>query len=182
MSDHEAKVWGVFVGDAGNQLETFNSKKGPFPPEPKSEGYIAIGWPAIGDMKLYKDNYSDYIEKFRMIYPNANERKLKTEANMVWNFSFKMNEGDWVISPSSASGYLLVGKLKGDYIANFHGRKSLPVSNVRRDFMHLRKVKWLYVISEKDSRYKKLNRIGQLTVVQPDISASKLKAILSSAP
>jgi predicted Mrr-cat superfamily restriction endonuclease len=179
MSNEEKKVWGVFVGDGGDQLETFNSKLGPFPPEPGSEGYIAIGWPAAGDMKLYQDNYPDYIDKFRMVYPHEIERAFKTKANMLWNFAFKISDGDWVMCPSSSSGYLLVGKIDGDYISNFHGDKSLPQSNVRRDFTHLRRVKWLYVVSEKDSRYEKLHRIGQLTVVQPDISVDKLQSILN---
>jgi len=179
MSNEEKKVWGVFVGDGGDQLETFNSKSGPFPPEPGSEGYIAIGWPAVGDMKLYRDNYSDYIDKFRMVYPHENERAFKTKANMPWNFAFKIEDGDWVMCPSSSSGYLLVGKIDGDYIPNFHGNKSLPQSNVRRDFAHLRRVKWLYVVSEKDTRYEKLHRIGQLTVVQPDISLNDLQSILN---
>jgi hypothetical protein len=30
-------VWGVFVGDNGDQMKTFNSKCGPFPPEPEAE-------------------------------------------------------------------------------------------------------------------------------------------------
>ena len=179
MISKEVKVWGVFVGDAGDQLETFNSKNGTFPPEPSSEGYIAIGWPAVGDMKLYQNNYSDYIEKFRIVYPHENERAFKTKANMPWNFAFKINDGDWVMCPSSTSGYLLVGKIEGNYISNFHGDQSLPKSNIRRDFTHLRKVKWLYVVSDKDSRYEKLHRIGQLTVVQPDISVSDLQAILN---
>ncbi len=183
MSDEAPKVWGVFVGDGGDQLETFNSKNGPFPPEPSSEGYIAIGWPAVGDMKLYNDDYSDYVEKFRLVYPdiNKNERVFKTKANMVWNFAFKMHDGDWVMCPSSTSGYLLVGKIEGDYIANFHYDNSLPKSNIRRDFVHLRKVKWLYVVSEQDSRYEKLHRIGQLTVVQPDISVADLQSILNGS-
>jgi len=184
MSDEEAKVWGVFVGDGGDQLETFNSKNGPFPPEPGSEGYVAIGWPAVGDMKLYKDNYPDFVEKFRIVYSGNKdelERVFKTKANMVWNFAFTMRDGDWVMCPSSASGYLLVGKIDGDYIENFHGKSTLPKSNARRDFMHLRKVKWLYVVSEHDSRYEKLHKIGRLTVVQPDISVNNLQAVLNGS-
>ena len=179
MSAEEPKVWGVFVGDAGDQLEAFNSKAGPFPPDPGSVGYIAIGWPAVGDMRLYKDNYPDFVEKFRIAYPNDNERVLKTTANMPWNFAFKMQSGDWIMCPSSTSGYLLAGKVEGEYLSNFHGSKSLPNANTRVDFVHLRKVKWMYVVSDKDPRYAKLHRIGQLTVVQPDISASTLQGILN---
>lgn len=179
MTNAEAKVWGVFVGEGGDQLETFNTKSGPFPPEPGTSGYVAIGWPAIGDMRLYEGQYADYIEKFRILYPKPDERTFKTTANMLWNFAFKIQDGDWVISPSSTAGYLLAGKIQGDYISNFHGNKALPKG--RRDFTHLRKVNWLYVVSDKDPRYAKLHRIGLLTVVQPDLSSSELLAILNGS-
>ena len=177
MSVEEAKVWGVFVGESGNQLETFNTMAGPFPPEPGTDGYIAIGWPAVGDMRLYKENYADYVEKFGMLYPKDDERTFKVTANMLWNFAFKMKEGDWVISPSANTGFLLAGKIQGEYIPKFHENKSLPKG--RADFVHLRKVKWLYVVARKDPRYAKLHRIGMLTVVQPNISSSDLQAILN---
>jgi predicted Mrr-cat superfamily restriction endonuclease len=179
MSNDEVNVWGVFVGDGGDQLEAFNTQNGPFPPEPGSSGFIAIGWPAIGDMRLYQNNYSDYVEKFRIVYPHKDERAFKTKANMPWKFAFTIKDGDWIMCPSSTSGYLLVGKIEGGYISNFHGDKSLPRSNIRTDFVHLRKVKWLYVVSDKDTRYEKLHRIGQLTVVQPNLSITELKNILA---
>jgi restriction system protein len=179
MSVEETQVWGVFVGDAGNQLETFNTMAGPFPPEPGTDGYIAIGWPAVGDMRLYKNNYADYVEKFRIVYPKDDERTFKVTANMPWNFAFAMKEGDWVISPSATTGFLLAGKIQGEYIPNFHGKKSLPKGKDRTDFVHLRKVKWLYVVAKKDPRYAKLHRIGMLTLVQPKISSSDLQAILN---
>ena len=167
-------VWGVFVGDNGDQLESLNSKNGPFPPEPGSEGLIAIGWPAIGDMRLYKDNYSDFVEKFRVVYPSEHgERTFKTQANMPWNFAYLMKQGDWVLCPSSATGLLLVGKITGDYKSDFHKPKK------RADFVHLREVSWLYIVGASDPRYEKLHRIGQLTVVRPDISVNELTQILN---
>lgn len=179
MSNKEKQVWGVFVGTKGDQLKTYNSKSGPFPPKSGTEGYIAIGWSAIGDMKLYRDNYPDYIEKFRIVYPFNSERMFKTKANMLWNFAFEMKGGDWVISPSSSSGFLLVGQIIKDYIADFYNQESFPRTGTIRNFRHLRKVKWLHIVPKKDSRYKKLHRIGQLTVTQPDISADELQRILN---
>ncbi len=183
-------VWGVFVGDRGDQLEVLNSQNGPFPPEPGTSGYVAIGWPLIGDMELYRNNYPDFIEKFRIVYPHENERLLKTKANMVWNFAFKIQEYDWIMCPSSASGYLLVGKVSDEYINIFHKKvkldsigfrniEKLYSNGFRRDFVHLRKVKWLYMVSDKDPRYAKLHQIGQLTVSQPNIKLSDLQAILN---
>jgi predicted Mrr-cat superfamily restriction endonuclease len=175
----ESKVWGVFVGERGDQLEAFNSINGPFPPAPGIEGYIAIGWAGIGDMKMFKNNYSDYLEKFRILYPDENERVLKTQANIPWNFACVMNDGDFVICPSSASGYLLVGNIVGDYENDCNNWTSVAKSKTRNDLMHLRRVKWICSVPNDDPRYEKLHRIGQLTVVCPNLSTTDLINIIN---
>lgn len=175
----EPAVWGVFVGERGDHLEAFNSSNGPFPPTPGSDGYIAIGWAGVGDMNMYRNNYPDFVEKFRVLYPNDDERTFKTQANMPWYFAFEMQEGDWVLSPSSTSGYLLAGRLVGKYKYEVtHDWSSVAKLKTRSDLLHIRKVQWLYAIQEDDVRYEKLHRIGQLTVVRPNISVPALRIIL----
>lgn len=129
-------------------------------------------------MHLYDGDYADYVSKFRKVYGDDNERVLVTTANMVWNFAFVMKENDWVICPSSATGYLLVGKIIGNYIPDFHDESGM-YKNTSEVYLHLRRVRWLYVVSKKDARYSKLNKIGRLTVTQPDISIDNLKSILN---
>lgn len=175
----EHTVWGIFVGENGGQLEAFNSKNGPFPPSPGMEGYVAIGWAGMGDLRMFKENYADYLEKFRIVYPNENERVLKTQANIPWNFAFVMKEGDYVICPSSVSGYLLVGTVIGNYESDFDNWTSVAKSKTRADLMHLRRVKWICSLSNDDPRYEKLHRIGQLTLVRPDWSASSLLSVIN---
>ncbi len=177
----EPAVWGVFVGQNGDQLEAFNSKNGPFPPEPGTEGYIAIGWAAVGDMRMYKDNYADYLRKFRIVYPNENERVFKTQANMPWYFAHVMADGDWVLCPSSATGYLLAGKIIGEYECDYDYPVSVAITKTRADLLHLRKVRWLYIIAEADARHAKLHQIGQLTVVRPSWTAIDLQKTLNGA-
>jgi hypothetical protein len=179
MSEQKNKVWRVFVGEGGCQLEAFNSQKGPYPPEPDTEGYIAIGWAAVGDMNLYKEDYADFALKCAKVYPNNNKKVLSTMAGMIWNFAYTIKENDWVISPSAATGYLLVGQIIGEYISDFDDEYGLyKFSN--QVYHHLRKVRWLYVIPSDDPRYSQLNKFGVLTVVQPDISIDQLKTILNS--
>ncbi len=176
MSEQQNKVWGVFVGERGYQLEAFNSQKGPFPPKPNTEGYIAIGWPAVGDMKLYENDYMNYLSKFRKVYPND----TTAQANALWNFAFEMKNDDWVISPSSATGYLLVGKIVSGYAPDFHNELGLYKST-SEVYLHLRKVQWLYVVPKNDVRYPKLNKIGMLTVSESRFSIDELKSILNTS-
>ena len=180
MDEHkEPTVWGVFVGQHGDQLEAFNSRNGPFPPEPGSDGYIAIGWAALGDMRMYRDNYPDYLKKFRIMYPDENERVLKTQANIPWNFAYVMRDGDLVMCPSSATGYLLVGTILGDYDSDFDNWESVAITKTRADLLHLRRVRWQYIVATTDPRYEKLHQIGQLTVVRPNLSAPDLLKLLN---
>ena len=175
MSEQQNKVWGVFVGEKGNQLEAFNSQKGPFPPKPNTEGYIAIGWPAVGDMNMYENDYADYRSKFRKVYPNDNT----SQANAAWNFAFEIKQNDWVICPSSATGYLLVGTIISDYIPDFHNDFSF-YKITSEVYLHLRKVKWLYVVPKEDARYSKLNKIGMLTVSESRFHIDELESILNT--
>ena len=115
-ANQSVTVWGIFVGDNGDQIETFNSKYGPFPPEPGTKGMIAIGWPAIGDLTMFNADYITYVEKFRVVYGHEgeSEQTFKRRANMPWHFAFTMKIGDWIISPAAAFGLLLVGEVIGD--------------------------------------------------------------------
>lgn len=179
-------VWGMFVGVKGSQLEVFNSKHGPFPPEAETNGYVAMGWPAVGDMNMYQNDYEDFARKFRMIYSGEkdSERVLSTKANMLWNFAFRMREGDWIISPCSSHNLVLVGEVIGSYKADFHGESGLYGKTGshhkldRADYLHLRAVCWKYVIPQSDPRYGKLNRIGLLTLTKQQMPLSDLLAIL----
>lgn len=176
-------VWGVAVGERGDELEAINSKLGPYPPKPGSEGYIAIGWPMVGTMDMYRENYADFVNKFRKCYPyNQDERVVKLSANKVWNFAFKMKEGDWVICPSSATKYLLVGQVVSGYIDDFENATGLFGIKTRIDFVHFRKVRWQYIVPAKDPRYSQLNKIGIGAVTCPDITVDQLLAILKGGP
>lgn len=168
------------MGKRGNQLRVFNSRSGPFPPKPGTEGHIAIGWPAIGDLRMWKDDYDDYVEKFRVLYKarKESEQKFMTKANMPWSFAFVMKKGDSIISPSSSERVLLVGKITGDYWADWADDLDLA-GKKRADFVHVREVEWTHVLSNTDPRHIKLNRVGQLTISQQQhITSADLQTIL----
>lgn len=174
------RIWGIFVGWNGDQLESLNSRTGPFPPEEGTEGYIAIGWPAIGDLRMYKGRYDDYVRMFRVVYqkPGEAENVFKTKANMPWYFAFGMKRGDWIISPCSTHGLLFVGEIIGDYEPDYHDEFGLFGSRRHPDFVHMRKVLWKHVIPRADQRHDELHRIGQLTLSRPNIGFDELQRIL----
>ena len=159
----QATVWGIFVGEGGCELATFNA---PFPPKPGTQGHVAIGWARMGDMLMYKDNYDDFLKKFRILYPHERAPTFTALANVVWNFAYVMKEGDYVISPSRVFGYVLVGRVVGEYQSDYDNwERAERKTNIRADLMHLRSVQWLYAIPKEDPRYQGIPRFGQLTLV-----------------
>ena len=169
-------VWGMFNGERGNQVPALHPK-GPFPPSEGSEGWIAIGWPAIGSLTIWKDDHRTYLKKFALAYPGP-ARVMTTQANMPWNFAFEMKEGDWVICPCSSKGLLLIGKVIGDYQADWDEWKE-RFPDLRCDFIHFRQVRWLHVIQASDARHGKLNRIGQQALSRQRLTVEELLGIVN---
>ena len=171
MDSQNSVLWNVFVGENGDYLKIFNEQFGPYPPEKGLKGLIAIGWPAVGDMRIYKNKYSDYAENFETVYPS--NRRI---ANMLWNFAYVMQKGDWVISHSSYSGYVLLGEIIGDYKSDFHDETGL-YGKRREDYIHFRKIRWEGYIKTDSKSYQKLPKPGQLTVSKSTASIDELKSI-----
>jgi hypothetical protein len=180
MEKIDPAVWVCFVGEKGDALKEFNSKAGPFPPQPGTKGYIAIGWPQIGNLTMYEGNYADYAEKFARLYNSSGTPQAKAiVAAMPWKFAFDMKVDDWVISPSSFHRVILIGQISGDYEANYENKLGFPESR-RTNYVHTREVVWKYRIEKPDSRYLQFSGLGKLTIFKPDISPKKLQEILSS--
>ena len=174
----QATVWGIFVGEGGCELATFNA---PFPPKPGTQGHVAIGWARMGDMLMYKDNYDDFLKKFRILYPHERAPTFTALANVVWNFAYVMKEGDYVISPSRVFGYVLVGRVVGEYQSDYDNwERAERKTNIRADLMHLRSVQWLYAIPKEDPRYQKIHLIGVPTVNRLSITVAELLLTVES--
>jgi predicted Mrr-cat superfamily restriction endonuclease len=172
--DQDATVWKVFVGEGGSELAAFNAECGIFPPNPGSIGYIAIGWAAIGDMRLYKNQPERFAAAFQMLYPHS----TKVWLNEVWNFAYVMKDGDFVISTSKNQGYLLVGRVVGEYQSDYDNWESIAKKKTRADLMHLRRVQWLYVIEKSDPMYQLINKSARMAVNRLDITVSEILNII----
>lgn len=175
-------VWGIFVGEQGYELPAFSSKNGLFPPVPGTEGYVAIGWAKVGDMRMYENREDKFFENFKILYRNSykDEGSFTKAANTVWNFAYKIKEGDYIVSPSQTGGYLLVGQVVGKYQGDFDlSRAVRPMS--RDDLMHLRRVKWLCAIPNNDPLRQQIPSIGLATLCNPKITVNHLLSVINQA-
>ena len=166
-------VFGVFVGEGGCYLSDFNSQN-PYPPIKDNEGFLGLGWSKVGSMLMYEQNYRGFEDQFFKVYPDQSNR----QANAVWRFAFEIKVGDLVISPSAATGFLLVGEIISEYLDDFDGQFGGQFGSA--PYRHLRKVRWLYSIPANDPRHGKLNRIGMLAVARLDRTIEDVLAICNS--
>jgi hypothetical protein len=175
-------VYGVFVGEKGDQLRHFNEKIALFPPEPGSKGWIAIGWPALGSLDIYENDVPRYNAAYERAYPYPEKAGQTPQAyglrkNQAWRFAYESKSGDLIIAPCSDSNLVLVGEIIGPYASNFSNE--LELSEKRWiDLVHLRPVRWTHIIERRDPRYAAVNRIGQLTFSKLTMTGEELRAIL----
>ncbi len=182
MIEAAANVWGVFVGFSGDQIAYFNSKEKEFPPELGTEGLIAIGWPAVGNLEIYKSDFNLYDEAYRVAYPfpeteNQTAQAYGMRKNEPWRFLKEVKIGDAIIAPCSGLGIVMVGIVTGEYVSNFHNEFKLPKDRWI-DLVHLRPVRWLHIIERGDERYSAINRIGLMTFSKVQLSGKELSEIL----
>jgi len=85
-------------------------------PECLAGGYVAIGWPDVGDLSAY-ENYADFQERFRAAYlPHygdspAGKATVTRKAKEVWSLT-KFEPGDLVLANQGMSRILAVGEVQ----------------------------------------------------------------------
>ena len=169
-------VWNIYVGKKGDSLPILNQRSGPFPPNLNDNGLVAIGWPDVGNMFIYKDRYHDFLYTFNIAYKNNRPQTAATTANILWNFAYEMKIEDIVICPSSASGFILIGSVISDYKFNIPLQQSLP----RTDLIHFREVVWKCIIPANSILYKKLNKAGQFTMSTSKYSYKEIVKLIKN--
>ncbi|OQY56548.1 MAG: hypothetical protein DRR08_07540 [Candidatus Parabeggiatoa sp. nov. 2] len=110
-----------------------------------SEGFIALGWPGIGD--LYSGERSDIYEKLSALYiSDYGDKFCRHSSNTLWKFRDNMLIGELVLVVpfKEDSLEIAVGKVDSSYF--FDARYDETASSLDtgyNGFSHRRKVVWL---------------------------------------
>lgn len=132
--------WMVRAGRGGKFFDQF------------SEGMVAIGWNALGDLSRYKTQdelRSAYID----CYGNAKPSQTANAVAMLRKFRDEMKDGDVAITYSSETRNYLVGEISGGY-------EYLPREEGDEGYVQTRKVKWLGEVSRDRLTTKTKNSLG----------------------
>lgn len=123
MEEKSPFFWCVRGGEAGQADAIF-----------LRDAYLAIGWPAVGDLALLPRDRGAFKAAVARAYPLIKPGAIPVFAGILYRFAHEMQPGELVIYPSKIDYQFHIGRIEGPYA--FDQRRSVDYPNVR-------KVAWL---------------------------------------
>ncbi len=132
MSDYESSVWGVHMGRPGGRAMTGFAERAE---EVQRQGYVAIGWPEMGDMSEWPPNRGDFRRGYRECFsPNQSPRSEAASVGTLFRFTHEVKIGDLLATPSPTGGLIRIGRVVNHY-------EYKPA--LWADYPHVRQVEWI---------------------------------------
>lgn len=131
-------VWGVHMD------RTVGTK-------PVDDGYVAIGWPQLGDLSQIPPNREAFKAAVRRAFPDAKEGSIPVQAGVLYRFLHELKEGETVVYPSKVDRMVNLGSVSGPYRYD-------PRSNP--EYPNQRPVKWLKHLPREEFSQAALYEIG----------------------
>lgn len=137
---------------------------------PIEQGYIAIGWDALGDLSLVGSTREAIKSAYERAYPDASLGNVRTSAGILLRFVAEMKKGDIVIFPSKPDRMVNIGIIESDYFFS---------ADAFVDYPNRRTVKWLKHIPRAEFSQAALNEIGSaMTLFKVSSNADEFLAAL----
>jgi restriction system protein len=137
---------------------------------PVHDGYVAIGWPEMGDLKQLPPSRDAFKAAYSRVYPTAKPGEIPVGAGLLFRFCVDMKQGDLIIFPSKPDRMVNIGVVDSDYIYDVTKPHDRP---------NLRRVKWRKHIPRSSFSQSALNEIGSaLTLFQVSSNADEFLAAL----
>lgn len=95
-------IWGVHMGEHVGST-------------PVEEGYVGIGWPAMGNLENVQPTRSAFKTQLAAAHPNTKEGAIPVQAGVLYRFVHEIKEGDVVIYPSKIDRMVNIGRIQGSY-------------------------------------------------------------------
>jgi restriction system protein len=138
MTDRQ--FWLVHMGRPGGKLREGSID---FTRQLLDRGYVAIGWPNMGDLAKLPDDREAFRERFQETHPGYHsERGMDEATGMLHRFAYGVRPGDLVVCPTPGGGNPVhIGEFEGD---------CLYEQGTYGDYHHLRKVRWLATVPRNE--------------------------------
>lgn len=138
----EIRVWGIHMGEHVGA-------------RPVEQGYVAIGWTALGDLRQYPDRETLKLA-LATHYPDKKVGSRPVDAGILFRFAHEMKAGDIVVYPSKHDRMVNIGRFTGA----FEHLAADP-----DDYPNRRQVEWLGHFPRNEFSQSALNEIGAFITV-----------------
>lgn len=124
--------------------------------DPVEMGFVAIGWPELGNLANLQADREAFKATLRKAYPDRPEQAIRIDAGILFRFLHEMKEGDIVVYPSKHDRMINIGIFDGK--SQFHDTEG-------EEFPNQRHVKWLGHFPRSDFSQSALNEFGAYITV-----------------
>lgn len=163
MTEQEKTIWGIHAGKTGDADSLF--LKG---------GFIALGWPKMGDLGKLKADREEFKIKVATVYPSSKLGAIRTYTGELFRFVHEIKTGDLVAFPSKRDRQIHIGLVEGEYKYDPSKEESYP---------NLRSVKWLKAVPRTKFSQGALYEIGSaMSLFQIKNYADEFRAALEGKP
>lgn len=135
-------VWGVHMGEHTGT-------------RPVENGYVAIGWGALGDLRQYQTREA-FKAALAECYPEKKAGSRPVDAGILYRFTHDMKAGDIVVYPSKHDRMVNIGRFTGE---------TEYVAEDQDGYPNRRRVAWLGHFPRNDFSQSALNEIGAFITV-----------------
>jgi len=106
-------VWGMHMGRPGGDVQRRSLD---LAEDLQRQGYVAIGWPNIGDLSALPDDRRAFREQFVRSYgESVSASASSAAAGVLYRFVHILHLGDTIVSPSPQGRIVRIGHISGEY-------------------------------------------------------------------
>ena len=136
------------------------------------QGYVALGWPEMGDLKAIGPTRDAFKAKVKQVY--GDKSHITNSAGQLFRFVHEMKAGDYVIYRSKVDRQIYIGKVNGEYEHN---------TILSAEYCNVRPVEWIKTVPATRFSQGALYELGSaLTLFQVKNYAAEYLAVLSGEP
>ncbi|MEM1106922.1 MAG: restriction endonuclease [Pseudomonadota bacterium] len=144
---------------------------------PLDESYIAIGWPAMGDLSALPPDRDAFKARIAEAYPETKKGAIPVNAGTLFRFVHEIKTGDYVLFPSKLDRMVYIGEIAGPYA--FQPTDAAASNEVDDEICHQRPVKWLGDFPRTIFSQSALHEIGSfITLIEVRNHADEFLAAL----
>lgn len=122
--------------------------------DPVDEGYVSLGWPAMGDIFALPKSREAYKERLAATHPETKAGAIPVDAGTLYKFAHEIMPGDFIIYPSKHDRMVNIGRAG---TRKWHSTTDTPSSE---EFPNHLAVQWVGHFPRSDFSQSALYEIG----------------------